>query len=89
MCIRDSDRAPFRENNQKTINFYKAIKIFDTMANQKQYQWRHILKPGELLIFNNWRVMHGRGAFSGIRKMAGCYINKEDFDSCCRMNNII
>lgn len=83
------DRAPFRENNQKTINFYKAIKVFDTMANQKQYQWRHILKPGELLIFNNWRVMHGRGAFSGIRKMAGCYINKEDFDSCCRMNNII
>ena len=82
------DRAPFRETNQKTINFYKAIKVFDTMANQKQYQWRHILKPGELLIFNNWRVMHGRGAFSGIRKMAGCYINKEDFDSCCRMNNI-
>ena len=83
------DRAPFRETNQKTINFYKAIKVFDTMANQKQYQWRHILKPGELLIFNNWRVMHGRGAFSGTRKMAGCYINKEDFDSCCRMNNII
>ena len=83
------DRAPFRETNQRTINFYKAIKVFDTMANQKQYQWRHILKPGELLIFNNWRVMHGRGAFSGIRKMAGCYINKEDFDSCCRMNNII
>ena len=74
MCIRDS--------------FYKAIKVFDTMANQKQYQWRYILKPGELLIFNNWRVMHGRGAFSGIRKMAGCYINKEDFDSCCRINNI-
>ena len=83
------DRAPFRASNQKTMNFYKAIKVFDTLANDKKYQWRYILKPGELLIFNNWRVMHGRGAFSGIRKMAGCYINKEDFDSCCRMNNII
>ena len=82
------DRAPFRDTNQKTINFYKAIKLFDTLANHEKYQWRHILKPGELLIFNNWRVMHGRGAFSGIRKMAGCYINKEDFDSCCRINNI-
>ena len=71
------------------MNFYKAIKVFDTLANDKKYQWRYILKPGELLIFNNWRVMHGRGAFSGIRKMAGCYINKEDFDSCCRMNKII
>ena len=82
------DRAPFRLNNKKTLKFYEAIKMFDLLANDKKYQWRHLLKPGELLIFNNWRVMHGRGAFSGIRKMAGCYINKEDFDSCCRINNI-
>ena len=29
------------------------------------------------------------GDLSKERKMSGCYINKEDFDSACRMNKII
>lgn len=82
------DRAAFRFKKDLTIKFYEAIKTFDLMANSKEYQWRHILKNGELLIFNNWRVLHGRGSFDGIRKISGCYINKEDFDSSCRMNGI-
>ena len=82
------DRAPFRFEKNLTIKFYEAIKKFDLMANSKEYQWRHVLKPGELLIFNNWRVLHGRGSFDGTRKISGCYINKEDFDSSCRMNGI-
>ena len=82
------DRAPFRFEKDLTIKFYEAIRKFDLMANSKEYQWRHVLKPGELLIFNNWRVLHGRGSFDGTRKISGCYINKEDFDSSCRMNGI-
>jgi len=82
------DRADFRLNNDLMIKFYEAIKKFDLIANSKEFQWRHILKPGELLIFNNWRVLHGRGKFKGIRKMSGCYINKEDFDSICKLNQI-
>ena len=84
MCIRDR----FRFEKDLTLKFYEAIKKFDLLANNKDYQWRHILKPGELLIFNNWRILHGRGSFSGVRKMSGCYINKEDFDSSCKMNGI-
>ena len=82
------DRADFRLKNDLMIKFYKAIKRFDLIANSKDFQWRHILKPGELLIFNNWRILHGRGEFKGIRKMSGCYINKEDFDSVCKLNKI-
>ena len=83
------DRAPFRLNPELTKIFYEAISLFDNLANSKQYQWRHILNPGELLIFNNWRVLHGRGSFNGKRKMKGCYINKEDFDSVCKINGLI
>lgn len=83
------DRAPFRLNPELTKIFYEAISLFDNLANSKQYQWRHILKPGELLIFNNWRVLHGRGSFNGKRKIKGCYINKEDFDSSCKINGLI
>ena len=82
------DRADFRLKNDLMIKFYEAIKKFDLIANSKEFQWRHILKPGELLIFNNWRILHGRGEFKGIRKISGCYINKEDYDSICKLNQI-
>ena len=82
------DRAAFRIDNESTLKFYEGIKKFDILANSEDYQWRYILKPGDLLIFNNWRILHGRGSFNGTRKMKGCYINKEDFDSCCKMNGL-
>ena len=83
------DRAPFRMSEYKTKKFYEAIREFDLIANDIEYQWRRVLKPGDLLIFNNWRILHGRGSFNGVRKMSGCYINKEDFDSSCRIHKII
>ena len=82
------DRATFRLKNDLMVKFYEAIKKFDTMANSNDFQWKHILKPGELLIFNNWRILHGRGSFNGKRKMAGCYINMEDFRSACKIHGI-
>ena len=82
------DRGDFRLPNNKINDFYAAIRAFDKLANAEEMQWRQILKPGQLLIFNNWRVLHGRSEFSGKRKMSGCYINKEDFESVCRMNSI-
>ena len=82
------DRGDFRLPNNKINDFYTAIRAFDKLANAKEMQWRQILKPGQLLIFNNWRVLHGRSEFSGKRKMSGCYINREDFESVCRMNSI-
>ena len=83
------DRAIFRFENDLTKKFYEGIKKFDLIANDKEFQWKYILKPGDLLIFNNWRILHGRGSFVGVRKMSGCYINKEDFDSTCIINGVI
>ena len=82
------DRTEFRTEGSTTYKFYEAIKKFDTLVNLDEFQWRHILKPGELLIFNNWRVLHGRGSFKGKRKMAGCYINMEDFKSVCKIHGL-
>jgi trimethyllysine dioxygenase len=33
-------------------------------------------------------VLHGRGAFRGRRKMAGAYLNREDFESCVRHHGL-
>ncbi len=82
------DRSDFRLPNNQIQAFYGSIRLFDKLANENSMQWRKILKPGQMLIFNNWRILHGRSEFKGKRKMAGCYINKEDFESSCRMFGI-
>ena len=39
-------------------------------------------------VFDNWRVLHGRAAFTGKRRMCGGYINHDDYISKYRMTNL-
>ena len=66
------------------IAFYDAIRLFDEIANEPSMQWRHVLRPGEAMLFDNWRVLHGRASFTGRRRMCGGYLNREDVDSRLR-----
>ncbi len=52
-----------------------------------EYTWERKLKPGEILVFNNRRMLHGRRGFSvsvgatveeGRRHLMGCYTNIDD-----------
>ncbi len=79
------DRAPFRLPEPEMTVLYQAITAFDQPANDPALQWHRGLRPGDLLIFDNWRVLHARAAFSGKRRMAGCYLNREDFESRLRL----
>lgn len=81
---RDTVRLPDADMRQ----LYAAIRNFEARANAPEYQWRYTLKPGEMLVFDNWRVLHGRGAFQGRRKMSGAYVNREDYESCVRMRGL-
>lgn len=56
-------------------------------AYAKKYTWKYRLKPGEILIFNNRRMVHGRCGFTNIntnetqdvkRHLVGCYTNIDD-----------
>jgi len=76
---------PFRLPEPEMGKFYRAIAAFDRLANDPALQWRRGLRRGDLLIFDNWRVLHGRTAFVGSRRMAGCYLNREDFESRLRL----
>ena len=48
------DRSDFRIPNNQIKAFYDSIRTFDKLANEKTMQWRKILEPGQMLIFNNW-----------------------------------
>ncbi len=75
------DRAPFLLPESEMIAFYDALRVFDTIANDPAMQWRHILRPGEAMLFDNWRVLHGRFAYTGRRRLCGGYVNREDVES--------
>ena len=50
---------------------------------------RFKLEPGDLLTFDNWRVLHGRQAYqpsTGMRHLQGCYVDRDEVLSRLRMS---
>ena len=80
-----ADRAPFLLPHDEMIAMYDALRAFDRLANDPAMQWRHTLAPGEAMLFDNWRVLHGRAAYTGSRRLCGAYLNHEDFESRLRL----
>lgn len=67
---------------------YTAIGKFWGMLRDPKYQLHLRLRPGELIAYDNQRILHGRAPFdasSGERHLQGCYINQEDLDSMLHM----
>jgi trimethyllysine dioxygenase len=85
VSFNNADRAPFLLPHDEMLAVYEALQAFDLIANDLAFQWRHVLRPGEALLFDNWRVLHGRTAYSGFRRLCGAYLNHEDFESRLRL----
>ncbi|KAI1173683.1 Trimethyllysine dioxygenase [Nemania sp. FL0916] len=67
--------------------WYKAARKWNEILRREELVYWFQLEPGNVLIFDNWRVLHGRSAFTGIRRMCGGYINRDDFVSRWRNTN--
>jgi len=78
------DRAPFALPLARQCAFYRALASFNALCNEPSLQHRRRLLPGSVLLFDNWRVLHARDAYTGYRRLAGVYLNKEDVDSRLR-----
>jgi trimethyllysine dioxygenase len=85
VSFNNSDRAPFLLPPDEMVQLYDALRAFDLLANDERLQWRHVLAPGEALLFDNWRVLHGRHSYTGVRRLCGAYLNHEDFESRLRL----
>ncbi|EDV90505.1 trimethyllysine dioxygenase, mitochondrial [Drosophila grimshawi] len=84
------DRATFNTLPQSEMaNFYASLRQLLQLVRDKQQQWRLKLKPGSIVIFDNWRVLHGRHAYTGRRTMSGAYVQRTDFHSKARTLGII
>jgi gamma-butyrobetaine hydroxylase len=60
-------------------DFYAAYRRFAGMIEDKAMEVTFKLKPGELFIVDNTRVLHARKSFSGTGKrwLQGCYADKD------------
>lgn len=78
------DRAPFTLPAARQRAFYRALGKFNARVVDPTLQHRRRLLPGSVLLFDNWRVLHARDAYTGYRRLAGVYLNKEDVESRLR-----
>lgn len=67
--------------------WYEAARKWNEILKRKEMECWIQLEPGNVLVFDNWRVMHGRSAFTGIRRICGAYINRDDWISRWRNTN--
>jgi len=60
--------------------FHHARRRLGELLTDPRYELRFPLHPGELVMFDNNRVLHGRTGFDpseGARHLQGCYIDRE------------
>ena len=63
-----------------TRRYHRARKRLGTLFEDPQYELRFRLGPGEMMMFDNNRVLHGRTSFNpteGHRQLQGCYIDRD------------
>lgn len=85
VSFNNHDRAPFALEPQRMALFQQAYAMFARLANDRSLQYRRRLLPGSVVLFDNWRLLHARDAYTGYRRLAGAYLNKEDVESRLRV----
>lgn len=74
--IRETLRLP----GEQVEPFYRAYRQFWELLRDPHYTLRFKLRPGEMIAFDNMRVLHGREAFdpaSGHRYLQGTYLDRD------------
>lgn len=66
---------------------YAALHCFATVAADSRFQLRYPMAPGDLVGFDNRRILHGRDGYGsdGHRHLRGLYIDHDEIKSFARM----
>ena len=73
---------------EKQASLYAAYRTFAEMLQSDEFMIRFRLNSGELLVIDNWRVLHGRTGFdpsTGTRHLQGCYVDRDELFSRWRV----
>ena len=70
------------------VRYYRAYRAFMAKTREARYRLTLRLGAGEMVVFDNRRVLHGRDAFdpsTGFRHLHGCYVDRGEFASRLRL----
>ncbi|KAL1733750.1 hypothetical protein EV714DRAFT_203618 [Schizophyllum commune] len=62
-------------------DWYAAIRAWNRLLTSSDSEYWVQLKPGTAVVVDNHRVLHGRSAFTGKRRMCGAYIGVDEYKS--------
>ena len=80
----DRDRVPLDVSPDKIEELYAAYQTFIKLAESPAYSAEFLIAPGQVLVNDNWRVLHGRTAIHNPalqRILLGAYMKPETFRS--------
>jgi alpha-ketoglutarate-dependent taurine dioxygenase len=75
-------QAQFPIDHHKMANWYLAAKQFHTEIERPEHMVEYRLQAGECVVFDNWRVLHGRREFNsaaGKRHLKGTYVDDRTY----------
>ena len=67
-------------SQEDTVRYHRARKRLGTLFEDPAYELRFRLEAGEMMMFDNNRVLHGRTSFNpeeGHRQLQGCYVDRD------------
>jgi gamma-butyrobetaine hydroxylase len=87
-CGRNTEVAAIHYNNRSmaplcmppedVLSFYRAIRLFGGLLHDPEFMVSTKMEAGELVAFDNRRVLHGRTGFSSaVRRLQGCYVDRD------------
>lgn len=86
--IADFLRGPLQTDFEEVEPAYEALMVLQEMLHDPTFAIRFTYQPGDLVIFDNRRLLHARDAFegtSGHRWLQGCYMERDEIRSRYRM----
>ena len=81
-------RAPLRGALGEMALVHEALRHAYLLGNNEPFKVSFKLEPGDMMCFDNRRVLHGRTSFdptSGARRLRGCYVEREELWSALRI----
>ena len=81
-------RAPLDVPFEEVESVYAALQTFYRLIRDDAYRAVFPIKSGDVLAFDNRRVLHGREAYnptSGERHLKGCYLDRDELLSRIRV----
>lgn len=81
-------RGPIDIDGKDMESFYNAYRLFILLTRDEKFQFYHRLNQGDLIVFDNRRILHARNSFDlkeGERHLQGCYVDKDELLSKIRI----